>query len=362
MSQIKQWFVPGRVNLIGEHLDYNGGITLPFAIDRGVTVKARRRDDDRLALWSDGEHVQVPVAAQPGEVEGWAAYVAGAAWALRAAGHPVGGADLVIESNLPQGAGLSSSAALVCGAVLTLADLGGTDLDRHDAAAIAQLAETDFVGVPVGRMDQLAVLLSQPGHALAIDHRPDPPATSDVPCDPAAAGLALAVIDTRTRHALASGEFTARRAECQAACDELGVEQLAAAPVDAVLRLTDPTLVKRTRHVITEQTRARGAIRALGAGAWTQLGGMLFSSHESLRDDYEVSCPELDLAVEVALEHGALGARMTGGGFGGGVIALVPVERAAGMAAAVGEAFARRDLPAPVVAPVRPSPGATLVR
>ncbi len=361
MVEIKQWHVPGRVNLIGEHLDHNGGPTLPFAIGSGLTVKARRRDDDRVAVWSGGERADLSTAVAPGDADGWAAYVAGVVWALGRAGHRVVGADVVVESALPQGAGLSSSAALTCGVTLALADVAGIELDPHAVAVIAQQAESEFVGVPVGRMDQLAVLLSQPGHALLIDHRTDPPATSDVELDPASAGLALALIDTRVKHELAAGEYAARRDECAAACAELGLEHLSAAPVDAIFRLDDPTLLKRTRHVITETTRVRGAVKALRSGSWAQLGTILTSSHESLRDDFEVSCPELDLAVEVALEHGALGARLTGGGFGGSVLALVPTDRAAGMAAAVTEAFAARTWAEPAIAPVRPSGGARRV-
>ncbi|MFT4299657.1 MAG: galactokinase [Aeromicrobium sp.] len=359
MSQIKQRYVPGRVNLIGEHLDYNGGLTLPFALDRGTTVKARRRDDGRIAVWSGGEHAEFAAEARPGDVDGWAAYVAGAAWALGEAGLPVPGADVVVESNLPQGAGLSSSAALVCGAVLALADLTtDTPPDGQTAAALAQRAEAEFVGVPVGRMDQLAVLLARAGHLLALDHRSDPPATEPVAFDPAAAGLALALIDTRVHHDLAAGEYAARRSECAAACDALGLDHLADAPVDAVLRLDDPVLVKRTRHVLTEQARARRAVQAVRSGAWTQLGTMLTASHASLRDDYEVSCPELDLAVEAALVHGALGARMTGGGFGGSALALVPAAKAAAMAEAISAACVARGFAEPVVAPVRTADGA----
>ena len=361
MVEIKQWHVPGRVNLIGEHLDHNGGPTLPFAIGRGLTVKARRRDDDRVAVWSGGERADLSLSVTPGEVDGWAAYVAGVVWALQQAGHRVVGTDLVVESTLLRGAGLASSAALTCGVALALADVAGVDLDRPTIAAVAQRAETDFVGAPVGRMDQLAVLLAQPGHALLIEHRPDPPVTSDVQLDPASAGLALAVIDTRVHHDLAAGEYAARRQECAAACAELGLDHLSAAQVDAVFKLDDPVLVRRTRHVITETTRVRGAVKALRTGHWEQLGTILTSSHESLRDDFEVSCPELDLAVELALEHGALGARLTGGGFGGSVIALVPVDRAAAMATAVKEAFVARTWVEPVVAPVRPSAGARLV-
>lgn len=361
MVEIKQWHVPGRVNLIGEHLDHNGGPTLPFAIDRGLTVKARRRDDDRVAVWSGGERADLRLSVVPGEVDGWAAYVAGVVWAMQQAGNRVVGTDLVVESTLPRGAGLASSAALTCGVALALADVAGVEIDRHAVAGVAQRAETDFVGAPVGRMDQLAVLLATSGHALLIDHRPDPPTTTDVGLDPASAGLVLAVVDTRVHHDLAAGEYAARRAECAAACTELGLDHLSAAQVDAVFQLDDPVLVRRTRHVITETTRVRGAVKALRTGGWEQLGTILTSSHESLRDDFEVSCPELDLAVELALEHGALGARLTGGGFGGSVIALVPVDRAAAMASAVKEAFVARSWAEPVVAPVRPSAGARLV-
>jgi len=349
VTDVRRWIVPGRVNLIGEHLDYNGGPVLPMAIDKHMIVKARRRDDAELHVWSDlGPKAVIGPDTGPGHP--WADVVAGAA---RALGHGVG-ADLVIESNLPAGAGLASSAAAACGTVLALADLAGLDLSRAEVAEIARRAETEFVGAPVGVMDQLAVLHDG---ANLIDSR-----TSDVTPVPLEwDGLSLVVIDTGVTHSVAAGEYAARRAECAAAADVLGIEHLAAAGPDTVLRFDDgDPLKQRVRHVITETTRVRGAVRAIGERAWDRLGGLLTSSHESLRDDFAVSCGELDLAVESALAAGALGARMTGAGFGGCAIALAPTDQLLGLREKVVAAFADHDWASPTLFTVRPASGATL--
>ncbi|EFQ81899.1 galactokinase [Aeromicrobium marinum DSM 15272] len=360
MDDVRRWTVPGRVNLIGEHLDHNGGPTLPMAIDRAMTLKVRRRPDSVVNVWSDGRRATFDLGVAPGQVDGWAAYPAAAIWAVARAGHAVGGVDLVVESDLPAGAGLASSAALVAGTALAVLDAHGIELPRERVAAIAQSAENDGVGVPVGRMDHLAVLCARQGHALQVDHGSEPPALGHVPVTWADAGLTLVVIDTRSRHSLAESEYAARRAECAQAAEALGLTHLAQAGVDAVLRLDSEVAVQRTRHVITETARVRGAANALRAEAWPQLGAMLTASHASLRDDFEVSCPELDVAVETAVEAGALGARMTGGGFGGSAIALVEVDRVDDLRRRVEARHLDRDWPQPHVFAVRPSPAARL--
>jgi len=359
------WRAPGRANLIGEHTDYNQGWVLPFALELGVTVAASRRGDGVLALWSrqaPGAPADVPLAAlAPGAVTGWAAYPAGVAWALREAGHPLaGGASLAIDSDLPQGAGLSSSAALECASGLALAGLHGLELPRPELATLAQYAENDFVGVPSGIMDQSASLLSRAGHALLLDCRSG--ATADIPLDPAAAGLALLIIDTGARHALGDGRYAQRRRGCDRAAALRGVASLRDVTSRAALSaLTDPVLRRRARHVITENARVEQTVALLADGNLAGVGPVLLASHASLAGDFEVSWPEADVAVDAAMAAGALGARMMGGGFGGSAIALVPAgERAVG--AAVTAEFARRSWPPPAFFPARPSAGAFRLR
>jgi galactokinase len=332
VTDVRRWDVPGRVNLIGEHLDYNGGPVLPMTIDRSLTIKVRARDDGVVNVWSDlpeSAKVGFSTGVQPGEVRGWAVYAAGIVWSLMSAGHRFGGADVVVESRIPFGAGLSSSAALTCGIASALDELFGFSLDRTELALLAQRAENDFVGAPVGLMDQLAVLHGEAGHAVLMDTAASPPTTQLVPVGWEQDGLTLLVINTGAHHSLADGEYAARRDECERAATELGLEWLSEATLDATIALTDDTLKARTRHVLTETARVRGAVSAIGRRAWPQLGTIFTASHASLRDDFQVSCPELDVAVEAALEAGALGARMTGGGFGGSAIALVPLDRVA---------------------------------
>jgi galactokinase len=361
----QMWLAPGRANLIGEHTDYNQGWVLPFALDLGVTVAAGRRGDGLLAIRSHqapGAPADLPLAALvPGAVTGWAAYPAGVAWALREAGHPLaGGASLAIDSDLPQGAGLSSSAALECAAALALDGLHGLDLPRPQLATLAQRAENDFVGVPSGIMDQSASLLSRAGHALLLDCRTG--VTADVPLDPAAAGLALLIVDTGARHALGDGRYAQRRSECEQAAARLGVGSLrdVTSPAE-VGRLDDPVLRRRARHVVTENGRVKQAVALLTGGDLAGVGALLYASHASLRDDFEVSWPEADVAVDAAMAAGALGARMMGGGFGGSALALVPAgQRAVG--AAITAEFARRGWPPPAFFPAVPSAGAFRLR
>jgi galactokinase len=358
------WAAPGRVNVIGEHTDYNDGFVLPMAIDRQVVVAAAPRDDRVLRVRSleRGETVEVPDVARlaPGAPGGWVAYPAGVAWAAREAGHAVGGADLVIASSVPAGAGLSSSAALECATGRALLDLHGVELPPIELARLAQRAENDFVRVPCGIMDQLAATAGRAGHVLFIDIR----ALVVRPCpfDLAAAGLALLVIDTRTRHQLTDGGYADRRAACERAAAILGVPALRDVSLDgldaALARLGDPVLVRRVRHVVGENARVLRAVELLGTGRPAEIGPLLTASHASLRDDYQVSCAELDRGVEAALGAGALGARMTGGGFGGSLIALVPEPRSAAVEEEIHAAFRVAGFPSPAVFRAAPADGA----
>jgi galactokinase len=368
-----RWAAPGRVNLIGEHLDYNGGPVLPIAIGHRTVVEASVAAGDVVAVSSEsfGEPASFGVGVETGQVTGWAAYVAGVVWALRSAGHEVPGMDLAVSSDVPVGAGLSSSHALECAVAVAARDLGGFEVDEVELALLVQRAENDFVGAPTGIMDQLASLCGVAGHALLIDTaaltvRP-------VPAEWAADDLVLLVVDTRVHHAHADGGYADRRRECEAAATALGVDALAAASLDAVEGLAGgspaveglageglagDTLRRRARHVVTETARVEEAVAALGRRDWSRLGVLLSQSHASLRDDFEVSCPELDVAVHTARAAGALGARMTGGGFGGSAIALVPSARVESVAAACRAAFADHGFAAPAVFPVEPAAGA----
>jgi galactokinase len=353
------------VNLIGEHTDYNDGFVLPFALGMGTLAAAARRDDRMLELRS----LQEPEAGatvrlselKPGAVSGWAAYPAGVVWALREAGHDVQGAQVAIGSDLLRGAGLSSSAALECAVIMALAELYQLDAGRPELAALARRAENDFVGMPCGIMDQSASLLCQPGQALLLDCRSGE--TSGVPLDPPAAGLSLLVIDTRARHALSDGQYGARRRECEMAARALGVASLREITDASELagRLGDPVLYRRARHVTTENERVVQTARRLRAGEFGEAGTLLSQSHRSLRDDFEISWPQADVTVDAALAAGALGARMTGGGFGGCVIALLPAERADQARAAVSAAFTARAWPQPQFLDGVPAGGASLV-
>jgi galactokinase len=359
------WFAPGRVNLIGEHTDYNGGFVLPFALGAGVAVAAGRQGDG-TTVWSrqgDGELVSAPDSGLvPGSVSGWAAYPLGMAWALASAGYRPGGTAIAIDSDLPIGAGLSSSAALECAVGLALADLHGLAVTRPELVTLASRAENEFAGAPTGIMDQSAALLCTAGHALLLDCRSG--ATQAVRLDPGAAGLALAVVDTGARHALNDGRYAARRRSCEEAARALGVTSLRDLTdrPEAVDELADPELRRRARHVVTENCRVLAAAGLLRRGELAAVGPLLAASHASLRDDFEVSWPQADVAVDAATASGAAGARMTGGGFGGSVIVLVPAGQLAAVATAIARAFARAGWPPPSVMEVTPSPAARRVR
>ena len=359
------WSAPGRVNLIGEHTDYNDGFVLPFALPVRTSVAAARRSDGRLTVRSlqrPGAVAELPVAAlRPGHPGGPAAYVAGVAWAMRAAGHPVSGLDLVIDGAVPAGSGLSSSAAIECATALAVTALSGIRLPRAALARLAQRAENDFVGVPCGMMDQMASMLARAGHALFLDTRTG--TVEQVPLDPAASDHVLLVIDTRVHHELADSGYADRFASCVKAARQLGVTALRDVPQaglpDALARLAAaPVLARRVRHVVTENARVLAAVELLRAGRLAEIGPLLTASHASLRDDFEASAPELDSAVAAALSAGALGARMTGGGFGGSAIALSPAARSAAVARAVTAAAGQASYPAPAIGPAVPSAGA----
>jgi galactokinase len=363
------WLAPGRANLMGEHTDYNEGFVLPFALGQGIVAAAARRADRRLVVCSAQEPDSAADVAldglAPGRVTGWAAYPAGVAWALAAAGYQVPGACLAVDSDVPAGAGLSSSAALECVTALALtelaglAGLAGPAGDRRELAAIARRAENDFAGVPSGIMDQSASLLSQRGHALLLDCRSLE--ISQVPFDPGVGDSCLLLINTRARHELTAGQYGRRRAECERAARLLGVPSLRyLTDVADVARLADPVLRRRARHVVTDDQRVLDVVALLSGGAdpYPGIGRLLIQAHESLRDDFEVSWPEADVAVDAAVAAGALGARMIGGGFGGSVLALARSEAAGPVRAAVAEAFARRSWTAPEFLAAAPSASA----
>ena len=370
------WAAPGRVNLIGEHTDYNDGFVLPFALPRHVAVAARRRTDgvcEVRSLQRPAEPVRfVPDELAPGSVGGWGAYVAGVAWALRSAGHAVGGADLQIDSGLPLGSGLSSSAALECAVAMALDDLYGLGVSRHELARLAQRAENDFVGMPCGIMDQSAALLCREGNLLFLDTRDR--RAEQVPFDVVAASVTVLVVDTNAPRRLVEGEYAARRQDCERAAGLLGVRALrdigADGLPDAVRRLGDPVTTRRVRHVVTENDRVLAAVSRLRSGGIAGIAGiagvsgigeLLTASHASLRDDFEVSWLEADVTVDAALAAGAAGARMTGGGFGGAVIALVAANTDRAVRAAISRAYEERGWQAPTFIPATPSAGAVRV-
>ena len=315
---------PGRVNLIGEHTDYNEGTCLPIALPHVTLAGVGRRDDDRVTVVSRQQQDRLDIRIDdiaPGRVDGWAAYVAGVAWALRQGGHELPGMDLVIDGRVPVGAGLSSSAALVCSAGLAMCAAAGIELEPIDLVRPTMRAESDIAGAPTGGMDQTVSLLAREAHALLIDFRDG--TTRHVPWEPSADELALVVVDTRAAHELTDGGYAARRADCEGAAAALGVTSLREAAEADAAGLEDPRLRRRARHVITEIDRVGWFVKAIEQGDWTRAGELLTASHASLRDDFEVSCPELDTVVDTALARGALGARMTGGGFGGSAIVLM---------------------------------------
>lgn len=364
MSRTGVWFAPGRVNLMGGP-DYNEVFVLPFALPAGVYAAASRRRDGQITMTSRQTGtvpVVLPIAAlQPGSAGGWAAPAAGVAWALREAGYLAGGADITVDADLPMGAGLSSSAALECSVALALTELYDVAVPRPELAALARRAENDFTGVPTGIMDQLAALLCRAGHALLLDCRSGE--ETAIPLDPAGAGLALVLIDTRVRRTLADSRYAARRRACQDAAALLGMRSLRDGVGDAAAldRLPEP-LRRPARHVIAENERVLAAAGLLRGGDPAGMGPLLTDSHASLRAEFGVSWPQADAAVAAAIGAGAVGARMTGGGFGGCVIALVPADRRGHVRRAVDERFAQQRWPSPRYMNAAPSGAARRIR
>ncbi len=356
------WTSPGRINLIGEHTDYNDGYVLPFAIPQAAYVAASPRTDGRWRFRSVDLNDTVEIGEDglvPG-TPGWHSYLAGVVWALREAGHQVGGADLVLTSDVPLGAGLSSSAAIECAALAALADLNGLEIAPMDRAKLTRVAENAYVGAPTGLLDQAASTLCVADHALFLDCRTLE--TSQVPLAVSGAGLEILVIDTRTRHSHVDGEYAARRANCEEASRILGVAALRdVTDLDAALAQLPELIGRRVRHIVTENQRVLDSMTALAAADYARLGRLMTASHVSMRDDYEITETSVDLAVETALAAGALGARMTGGGFGGCVLALIRAEDDQKVGDAVRTAFADAGLTEPVAFVGRPSAGARRV-
>jgi galactokinase len=355
------WTAPGRVNVIGEHTDYNDGYVMPFALAQRVLIAAAPRNDH--GTWTvtslNNRSTKTFRAAdlQPG-MAGWRAYVAGVVWALKEAGHRIDGADLVLTSDVPEGAGLSSSAALECAVLVALAELNELEIPGLERAKLARRAENVFVGAPTGLMDQAASTLCTAGHALFFDCRTD--AAEQVLFDTRNAGLEILVLDTKTPHALVDSEYAERRASCEEAARLLGVAALRdVTDLDAALaQLSDPVIRRRVRHVVTENARVLEAVAILRAGRIADLAPLLDASHESMRDDFEITVPQVDLAVKTAREYGALGARMTGGGFGGCIIALVELGESERIGEAIVESFAAAGYGLPVYFTAVPSSGA----
>ncbi|MEU5077705.1 MULTISPECIES: galactokinase [Streptomyces] len=359
------WAAPGRVNLIGEHTDYNDGFVMPFALPHQVVAAVSRRTDGVLRLHSadiGGDITELRLDdLAPGGDHDWTAYPAGVVWALREAGHEITGADVHLASTVPTGAGLSSSAALEVVIALALNDLYDLGLKGWRLARLCQRAENVYVGAPTGIMDQTASACCEAGHALFLDTRDL--SQQQIPFDLAAQGLRLLVVDTQVKHAHSGGEYGKRRAGCEKGAALLGVDALRDIPYDgldaALARLGDEEeVVRLVRHVVTENERVERTVALLRSGDPRAIGPVLTEGHASLRDDFRISCPELDLVVDTALVGGALGARMTGGGFGGSAIVLAEAADVETLTKSVEEAFAAAGLTAPRVFEAVPSAGA----
>ena len=346
-----RWAAPGRVNLIGEHTDYAGGLALPFALPQTCVADVRLQGRAWVARSEQtGETVEVEPGELLDDLPGWASYVLGPLVVLRRQGVEVPGLEVRIDSAVPLGAGLSSSAAVVCSVARAVDDVLGLDLDDDALLQLSRSAENDVVGAPTGGLDQLASLRAREGHALLCDFRdPDHPESRQVGFDLSGQGLAVLVVDTRAPHAHADNEYAARRESCTRAAEVLGpLREIGPDDLDEALdRLPDdqgdgPGLRDCVRHQVSENARVEQVVALLDAGRVDEIGPLLGASHASLRDVYHVTVPRLDVAAATAEEAGALGARMTGGGFGGSVVALVAADRADVVGDAVRRAFAER--------------------
>ncbi|MDQ1608053.1 MAG: galactokinase [Microbacteriaceae bacterium] len=359
------WSAPGRVNLIGEHTDYNQGFVLPFAINRRTLVALGARTDRvaRVASEFADEVVEIDLAdLAPDNLHGWAAYPLGVAWALGQFGADlaaVPGFDIYIDSTVPVGAGLSSSAAIESAVAVALNEVWRLDLAPRTLATVGQRAENVAVGAPTGIMDQSASLLGRRDSGVFLDCRSLE--AEIIPLGLEAAGLEILVIDTGVSHTHATGGYAERRASCEAGASALGVESLRDVTVDDLDRarnVLDDETFRRVRHVVTENQRVLDTARTLREHGPTAIGELLDASHRSMRDDFEISVPELDLAVETAQTNGAIGARMTGGGFGGAAIALVPSELSSRLRVAIDGAFSEHGYSLPDTFTVTAADGA----
>nr|WP_206686749.1 MULTISPECIES: galactokinase [Microbacterium] len=364
------WSAPGRANLIGEHTDYNDGFVFPFAIAHRTHVALGRRDDGRIRVVSTFDPVPVEIAladldalfpARRDEIVEWARYPLGVAWALRQAAPAadVTGIDLAFASSVPVGAGLSSSAAIEGATASALNDTWNLGLDRVALARAGRRAENEAVGAPTGIMDQMASMLGEADAGIFLDCRSLDAQVIELGL--AAAGLELLVIDTGVTHAHSTGGYGERRAACERGAEIMGVPALRDVSVADLARaeqLMDEVTFRRVRHVVTENQRVLDTVRTLREQGPTAIGDLLVASHASMRDDFEISVPELDTAVEASLAAGAVGARMTGGGFGGAAIALVAHDLIPQVTDAVVAAFAASGFAPPTIFTVTPSAGA----
>ncbi|WP_338571199.1 galactokinase [Arachnia propionica] len=354
------WFAPGRVNLIGEHTDYNDGFVLPFALEQRALIAAGHRDDGLIVMHAAdlSETMEVSLSALAPGQGSWAAYLAGVLWVLREAGHQVGAVTLALTSDVPLGAGLSSSAAIECAVMAAMCDLFSLSIAPMERAQLAQRAENVYVGAPTGLLDQAASTLCRNGHGLFLDCRTLE--TTDVPLPLHDQGFEILVLDTHSPHSHIDGEYGERRATCEQAAKILGVRALRdVTDLDAALsRLPDTQMRRRVRHVVSENERTHAALDLARKGLLSELPRLLNESHISMREDYEITVPTVDLAVETALTHGAFGARMTGGGFGGCIIAWCSTGQANRIGSAIHEAFEKAGFQKPSWFTATPSGGA----
>ena len=355
---------PGRINLIGEHTDYNLGFALPIALPERTVVTYVPNHGAEITVRSDREDGAVAIALDtaPGDVGGWAGYVAGVMWALRDAGHPVRGGTMSITSDVEMGSGVSSSAALECAVIGALTTGAGVNLDRIELARLAQRGENDYVGAPTGMMDQLASLCGDPRKALMIDFRAL--TVRPVTFDPDASDVVLLLINSRAPHQHAGGEYASRRASCERAAADLGVSSLREVQDRGVAVLSgvaDSVDARRARHILTDNRRVLDVVAALEESDFTTIGRLFNASHASMRDDFEITTDHIDLIADTAVRSGALGARMTGGGFGGCVIAFAPLAMADDIADAIRKAVGDAGYHAPTITHTRAAAGAALL-
>jgi galactokinase len=353
---------PGRANLIGEHIDYAGGVVLPFAISDRTYVGITRRNDRKLHVTST--HSKLPITIELDELEhwrgsSWARYPLGVVHILRTLGADFPGLDIEIDGSVPHGAGVSSSAALECATALALNELFSLGHSPLDLAKMCRRAENEYVGMPCGLMDQAASMLSQENHILAFDCLTFE--TQQLPFNLGEDNLEVLLIDSQVKHQLVDGGYASRFAACESARATLGLDSLRHLTRETFESADlEPLVRKRVSHVIAEMERVSKTMVALKEKNFPEVGELLNQSHASLRDTYEVSCKELDLACEDALTSGALGGRMMGGGFGGSAIILTPIDKTQTVIANVSKAFADAGFKKPRAFTVAPSTGARI--